>query len=133
MQGLEDGLKFQVGENGQRLSTGQRQLIALARAVLADPQIFIMDEATSSVDTETEAKIQSAIDHVLQNRISFVIAHRLSTIRDADVVMVIDGGRIVERGSHETLISNQGRYHELYTAQFRETAESRLMGMPPVE
>ena len=133
MQGLEDGLKFEVGENGQRLSTGQRQLIALARAVLADPQIFIMDEATSSVDTETEAKIQSAIDHVLQNRISFVIAHRLSTIRDADVVMVIDGGRIVERGSHETLISNQGRYHELYTAQFRETAESRLMGMPPVE
>ncbi|MCH2160929.1 MAG: ABC transporter ATP-binding protein/permease [Phycisphaerales bacterium] len=128
---LPQGLEFDVGESGQRLSTGQRQLIALARAVLADPQIFIMDEATSSVDTQTEAKIQAAIDSVLQGRIAFVIAHRLSTIRDADRVMVVENGRILESGSHDTLIKAGGRYHALYTAQYIEDQEAKLMGSKP--
>ena len=104
---------------GARLSTGQRQLISLARAILADPQIFIMDEATSSVDTETERLIQSGIEAVLKDRIAFVIAHRLSTIRKADVILVIDGGRIVERGTHGQLIAQRGRYHALYTKQYQ--------------
>ena len=94
------------------------------RAVIADPQIFIMDEATSSVDTETEQAIQAGIDAVLRDRIAFVIAHRLSTIRAADVILVIDGGRIVERGTHEQLLARRGTYHRLYTKQFaREQVE----------
>lgn len=128
---FEGGLDFEVGESGQRLSTGQRQLIALARAVLADPQIFIMDEATSSVDTESEAKIQAAIDGVLAGRIAFVIAHRLSTIRNADRVMVVADGRIVEHGTHAALIEMRGRYHALYTAQYIEDQEAKLMGSKP--
>ncbi len=115
---LEDGYESEVGEGGGRLSTGQRQLISLARAVLADPQIFIMDEATSSVDTESERLIQQAIEVVLQGRIALVIAHRLSTIRSADVILVIDGGRIIEQGQHEQLLQRRGRYHTLYTRQF---------------
>ena len=91
-------------------------------------KIFIMDEATSSVDTETEVRIQAAIDEVLRDRLAFVIAHRLSTIRDADRVLVIDGGRIVEEGNHEELIARRGRYHDLYNAQFVEDAEIRLLG-----
>ena len=116
---IDEGYDTPVGEGGTRLSTGQRQLVSLARAILADPQIFIMDEATSSVDTETEHLIQSGIEAVLRDRIAFVIAHRLSTIRKADVILVIDGGRIIERGTHEELIGNRGRYHALYTRQYQ--------------
>jgi ATP-binding cassette subfamily B protein len=116
--GLDGGYDAEVGEGGARLSTGQRQLVSLARAVLADPQIFIMDEATSSVDTETEKLIQSAVEKVLAGRIAFVIAHRLSTIRAADRILVIDGGRIVEDGSHEALIARRGRYFALSSKEF---------------
>jgi ATP-binding cassette subfamily B protein len=122
----EGGYEAEVGEGGTRLSVGQRQLIALARAVLADPQVFIMDEATSSVDTETEQLIQAAIDTALKGRIAFVIAHRLSTIRGADRILVIDHGRIVEQGTHRELLQNQGRYWRLYTRQEAEEAESRM-------
>ncbi|MHC5004474.1 MAG: ABC transporter ATP-binding protein [Planctomycetota bacterium] len=117
IRGLADGYATEVGEGGGRLSTGQRQLIALARAVLADPQIVIMDEATSSVDAETERLIQAGVETVLRGRLAFVIAHRLSTIRSADLILVIDGGRIVERGNHEALMARRGRYHALYTRQ----------------
>jgi ATP-binding cassette subfamily B protein len=115
---LGSGYDTVVGESGGNLSTGQRQLVSLARAVLADPQIVIMDEATSSVDTETERLIQGAVERVLEGRIAFVIAHRLSTIRNADLICVIEQGRIVERGTHEALLSRRGAYFELYTKQF---------------
>lgn len=115
---FDDGYETEVGEGGAMLSTGQRQLVSLARAVLADPQIFIMDEATSSVDTETERLIQDAVNTVLDDRIAFVIAHRLSTIRAADVILVIESGRIVESGTHQELIDRRGAYHRLYVQQF---------------
>jgi ATP-binding cassette subfamily B protein len=125
---LEGGYEFQVGEGGDRLSTGQRQLVALARAVLRDPQIFIMDEATSSVDTATERLIQGGIEAILRDRIAFVIAHRLSTIRRADIILVIDGGRVVERGTHRELLARRGRYFELYTNQYAAEREIELFG-----
>ncbi|MFP4053083.1 MAG: ABC transporter ATP-binding protein [Phycisphaerae bacterium] len=126
---LEDGYDTQVGEGGGKLSTGQKQLISFARAVLADPQIFVMDEATSSIDTETEQLIQAGLAHVLEGRLSFVIAHRLSTIRKADTILVIDGGRIVEQGTHRQLLARRGRYFELYTNQFsRQREEDVLSG-----
>ena len=115
---LDDGYDHDVGEGGELLSTGQRQLVSLARALLADPQVFIMDEATSSIDTETETLIQGAIDRVLEGRISFVIAHRLSTIRHADRILFIEAGRIIEQGTHEALLEQGGRYAELYAGQF---------------
>ncbi|NBB94827.1 MAG: ATP-binding cassette domain-containing protein [Planctomycetes bacterium] len=114
----ETGYDAEVGEGGSRLSTGQKQLVSFARAVLADPQIFVMDEATSSVDTETERLIQSALQQMMHNRITFIIAHRLSTCRAADTILVVDGGRIVEQGSHVDLIARRGRYYDLYTTQF---------------
>jgi ATP-binding cassette subfamily B protein len=117
--GFPDGYKTEVGEGGNRLSTGQKQLVALARALLADPQILILDEATSSVDTETEQQIQAAIEVVLKGRISLVIAHRLSTIRAADRILVIDHGRIAEEGTHAELLCTDGAYAQLYTQQFR--------------
>jgi ATP-binding cassette subfamily B protein len=126
--GLDKGYDFQVGEGGERLSTGQRQLVALARAVLRDPQIFVMDEATSSVDTTTERLIQGGIEAVLRDRIAFVIAHRLSTIRRADLIVVIAGGRIVERGSHRELMALRGTYFELYTHQYAAEREVALFG-----
>jgi ATP-binding cassette subfamily B protein len=110
-----DAYKTKVGEGGNRLSTGQKQLISLARAIIADPQIFVMDEATSSVDTQTERAIQTAVDRVLQGRISFVIAHRLSTIKRADLILVISAGRVVEKGNHHELLARKGTYYELYT------------------
>ncbi|MCK4452214.1 MAG: ABC transporter ATP-binding protein, partial [Anaerolineae bacterium] len=124
---LPEGYQTQLGERGHNLSQGQRQLIAIARAVLADPRILILDEATSSVDTRTELLIQRALDELLQGRTSpstklrtsFVIAHRLSTIRNADQVFVVDQGRIVERGTHEELLAARGLYCELYESQFR--------------
>ena len=115
---LDDGYGHDVGEGGELLSTGQRQLISLARALLADPQIFVMDEATSSIDTETETLIQEAIDRVMTGRLSFVIAHRLSTIRDADRIIFIEAGRILEDGTHDDLMRANGRYAELYAGQF---------------
>lgn len=121
-----DGYNTNVGEGGSRLSTGQRQLIALARAYLADPQILIMDEATSSVDTETESLIQAASQTLFEGRLVFVIAHRLSTIRRADLIVVIDQGRIVERGQHDDLLARNGRYTELYTLDIAQ--QSRISG-----
>jgi ATP-binding cassette subfamily B protein len=114
IEALPDGYATEVGEGGSRLSTGQRQLVSLARAVLADPKVFIMDEATSSVDTETEAAIQRGIEAVLEGRIAFVIAHRLSTIVGADSILVIKGGHIVERGDHDTLLRAGGHYAQLH-------------------
>jgi ATP-binding cassette subfamily B protein len=129
---MKEGYESQVGEGGNQLSTGQKQLIALARAIIAEPQLFVMDEATSSVDTQTERLIQSAVERVLHNRISFVIAHRLSTIRSASRILVIDGGRIIEDGVHHQLIRRRGRYFELYTSQFTSERESQLLHLQEV-
>ena len=107
-----------VGERGTQLSIGQRQLISFARALLADPRILILDEATSSVDTETEQQIQAALQVLMQGRTSFVIAHRLSTIQTATQVIVMDNGEIVERGTHKELLRKRGSYFQLYTMQF---------------
>ena len=117
---LPQGYDSEVGEGGSNLSTGEKQLISFARALLADPRIFVLDEATSSVDTVTERLIQDAIEKVMAGRTSFVIAHRLSTIRRADLILVVKNGRIVERGSHAQLMAAKGVYHGLYTRQYRE-------------
>ena len=117
---LEKGYDSEVGEGGDRLSTGEKQLVSFARAVIADPRIFVLDEATSSVDTVTERLIQDAIEKVMDGRTSFVIAHRLSTIRRADVILVVNAGKIVERGSHAELMAKKGVYYGLYTRQYRE-------------
>jgi ATP-binding cassette subfamily B protein len=113
---MPDGYQTEVGEGGDRLSTGEKQLVSFARAILADPPIFVLDEATSSIDTETEVLIQNAISHILKGRTSFIIAHRLSTIRRADIILVVDDGRIIERGTHEELIKKDGRYAALCRA-----------------
>jgi ATP-binding cassette subfamily B protein len=118
IQRLPDGYETELNERGASLSQGQRQLLSIARAVLADPRILILDEATSSVDTRTEQLIQDALNELMKERTSIVIAHRLSTIRDADQVLVVCQGRIIERGTHETLLAAGGFYHELYTSQF---------------
>ena len=117
---LPEGYNTQLGERGGNLSQGQRQLLGIARAILAAPRILILDEATSSVDTRTEALIQSALKTLLEGRTSFVIAHRLSTIREADQVLVMQQGRIVERGTHQSLLEQGGMYAELYRRQFRD-------------
>jgi len=116
---FEDGLDTLIGERGIKLSGGQRQRIAIARAVLADPRILILDEATSNLDTESEALIQKSLSHLTEGRTTFVIAHRLSTIRKADQILVIENGRIVEQGTHESLIAKEGRYYNLFTYQAR--------------
>ena len=113
---LPEGYNTHVGEGGDRLSTGEKQLVSFARAVIADPPIFVLDEATSSIDTETELLIQNAISHILEGRTSFIIAHRLSTIRHADLILVVDHGKIVERGTHEELMEKSGRYAALVEA-----------------
>ncbi len=120
---LDKGYDQEVGEGGSLLSVGQKQLISLARAVLAKPEIFIMDEATSSVDTLTEAQIQRGMEHLMKGRTSFVIAHRLSTIRRADRIIVIQGGKITEMGTHAELLRLRGHYYRLYTQQFRYERE----------
>jgi ATP-binding cassette subfamily B protein len=120
---LPEGYQTRLGERGAGLSQGQRQLIAIARAVLANPRILILDEATSSVDTRTERLIQRAFDTLLEGRTCFVIAHRLSTIRNADQVLMVQGGQIVERGTHEELLALRGAYYALYTSQFRREEE----------
>jgi ATP-binding cassette subfamily B protein len=124
---LKDGYDTEAGEGGSRLSTGEKQLISFARAVLANPRIFVLDEATSSIDTETERIIQSAIQKVLKGRTSFIIAHRLSTIRSADRILVIRDGRVIEEGNHTELLKRKGYYYSLYTNQFKEEKEMELM------
>jgi ATP-binding cassette subfamily B protein len=116
---LPDGYQTVLGERGSGLSQGQRQLLAIARAALTNPRILILDEATSSVDTRTERLIQKALEELLKGRTSFVIAHRLSTIRKADLLLVLDHGKIVERGKHEELLAAKGFYYDLYMSQFR--------------
>jgi ATP-binding cassette subfamily B protein len=111
---LPDGYSTELGERGTRLSTGQRQLIAFARALLADPRLLILDEATSAVDIGTERRIETALRELLAGRTSFVIAHRLSTIRDADLIVVLEHGGVVEQGSHDELMRRGGLYTALY-------------------
>jgi ABC-type multidrug transport system fused ATPase/permease subunit len=117
---LPQGYKTEVGERGVRLSVGQRQLVSFARALLGDPPILILDEATSSIDPYTELKIKKALAVLLKNRTSLVIAHRLSTVRNADNIIVIDEGRIVEEGNHKELMKKKGMYYHLYKKQFRD-------------
>ncbi len=131
IEAMKEGYNTPVGEGGNQLSTGQKQLVALARAIIADPQIFVMDEATSSVDTLAERAIQAAIDRILKNRISFVIAHRLSTIKSASRILVIDGGRIIEDGNHHELIRRGGHYRDLYTNQFVHDREDAVLEDEP--
>lgn len=123
---MEHGYATEAGEGGGRLSAGQKQLVSFARAILADPQILVMDEATSSVDTETEQRIQQGLANVLEGRIAFVIAHRLSTIRNADRIVVIEGGRITELGSHAELMAARGHYYELYRQQSLQASSGAL-------
>ena len=132
---LPRGYQTVLSERGSNLSQGQRQLLAIARAILADPSILILDEATSNVDTRTERQVQAALQRLMQGRTSFVIAHRLSTIRNADQVLVINNGEIVERGTHQSLLAQRGFYYQLYMSQFargtRESAEARTVPEVP--
>ena len=120
---MPDGYNMEINEEGDNVSLGQKQLLTIARAIISDPKILILDEATSSVDTRLESLIQKAMDKVMEGRTSFVIAHRLSTIRDADLILVMDQGHIIEQGNHETLIAKKGFYEKLYNSQFQEEAE----------
>ena len=124
---LEKGLDTDVGEGGDLLSTGEKQLMSFARAILADPKILILDEATASVDTVTEAKIQAAMESVIEGRTSIMIAHRLSTVRNADLILVVRDGKIVEQGSHSELLKLHGYYYELYTKQYEEDAIASIL------
>ena len=123
---LEKGLDTDVGEGGDLLSTGEKQLISFARAILADPRILILDEATASVDTITEQKIQSAIDTVIKGRTSIVIAHRLSTVRNADCILAVRDGKIVEQGTHKELIAQKGYYYDMYTRQYEDEETAKI-------
>ncbi len=116
---LPKGYETCLNEGGTNLSQGQKQLLAISRAILVNPSILILDEATSSVDTRTELKIQEAMVKLMKNRTTFIIAHRLSTIKDADIIMVIDDGKIVEKGSHDELLDIKGYYYDLYQSQFK--------------
>lgn len=116
---LPGGYQTKVSEHGHNFSQGQRQLIAIARAILADPRILILDEATSSVDTRTEIQLQEALLRLMEGRTAFVIAHRLSTIRKADQVLVVNDNRIIERGTHESLLAQRGFYYDLYISQYK--------------
>ena len=124
---MEKGYDTDVGEGGSRLSTGEKQLISFARAILSNPRIFILDEATSSVDTETEVMIQQAISQVLTGRTSFIIAHRLSTVRSADRILVIEDGKIKEQGTHQQLLRMKGSYYKLYMSQFEEERAQEIL------
>ena len=123
---MEKGLDSDVGEGGDMLSTGEKQLISFARAILADPRILVLDEATASVDTLTEQKIQSAIETIIKGRTSLVIAHRLSTVKNADLILVVRDGKIIERGRHEELLKAKGHYYSLYTRQYEDEQTSSL-------
>ncbi|NLI52926.1 MAG: ABC transporter ATP-binding protein [Clostridiales bacterium] len=129
----ESGYDTEIGESGARLSTGQKQLLSFARVVLKDPRIFVLDEATSSIDTETEQLIQNAITHILKDRTSFIVAHRLSTIRTADRILVIRDGKIQESGTHEELLNQRGYYYDLYTQQFCEDRTAESLGRTGTE
>jgi ATP-binding cassette subfamily B protein len=118
IQRMPKGYQTILENDGSNLSQGQRQLLNISRATVAKPSILILDEATSSIDTRTEEIIQKGMDQLMQGRTSFVIAHRLSTVRNADEIMVLEHGEIIERGNHETLLKLKGRYFELYTGQF---------------
>ena len=124
---LEKGLDSDVGEGGDLLSTGEKQLISFARAILADPKILVLDEATASVDTITEQKIQSAIDTIIRGRTSLVIAHRLSTVKNADLILVVKDGKIIEQGKHTDLIAEKGYYYQLYTRQYEDEATGKAL------
>ncbi len=115
---LPEGYDTMLSSNGANLSQGQRQLIAIARAAVADPPVMILDEATSSIDTRTEAIVQKGMDALMKGRTVFVIAHRLSTVQNSDVIMVLEQGHIIERGSHEKLLEEKGKYYQLYTGAF---------------
>ncbi len=125
---MEKGYETEVGEGGDLLSTGEKQLLSFARALLADPRILILDEATSSVDTLTEKAIQEAIGAVTEGRTSLMIAHRLSTVRNADVIIVMKDGKIIEQGSHDELMLARGYYYRLQQEQFREEATAEHLG-----
>jgi subfamily B ATP-binding cassette protein MsbA len=120
---LPDGVETMIGENGMRLSGGQRQRVAIARAIYKDAPILILDEATSALDNESERAVQAALDTLMAGRTTFVIAHRLSTIEGADLIVVMEHGRIVEQGTHEELLSAGGMYANLYRLQFSTAAE----------
>ena len=124
---MEKGIDTDVGEGGDLLSTGEKQLISFARAILADPRILVLDEATASVDTLTEQKIQSAIDTVIRGRTSIVIAHRLSTVRNADLILVVNDGKIVEQGTHRDLLAAKGPYYRLFTRQYEDEATKGIL------
>ena len=124
VQTLANGYDMELNEEASNVSQGQKQLLTIARAILADPKILILDEATSSVDTRTEVRIQKAMDNLMRGRTSFIIAHRLSTIRDADSILVMRDGDIVEQGSHEELLAKGGFYAQLYNSQFENTEEA---------
>lgn len=127
IENLENGYETNIGEGGDRLSTGEKQLISFARAIIADPRIFVLDEATSSIDTQTEQLIQEAIMHILKNRTSFLIAHRLSTIKKADIILVVKNGKIIERGTHKELLRQKGYYFSLYQKQFEEETGTAVL------
>ena len=114
---LPEGYQTMISGDGGSLSQGQRQLLAIARAAVANPPVLVLDEATSSIDTHTEELVQNGMDKLMAGRTTFVIAHRLSTIRNADCIMVLENGKIIERGNHEQLIEEKGRYYQLYTGR----------------
>ncbi|MEG3033015.1 MAG: multidrug efflux ABC transporter subunit EfrB, partial [Enterococcus sp.] len=120
---MPDGYEMMINAEGNNVSLGQKQLLTIARAVISDPKILILDEATSSVDTRLEALIQKAMDKVMEGRTSFVIAHRLSTIREADLILVMNQGSIIEKGTHESLLAEGGFYSKLYQSQFAEEGD----------
>ena len=124
---MENGIDSDVGEGGDMLSTGEKQLLSFARAILADPRILVLDEATANVDTLTEQKIQNAIDTIIRGRTSLVIAHRLSTVKNADLILVVNDGKIVEQGTHKELLKAKGHYYRLYTRQYEDEATSSIL------
>ena len=130
---LPSGYLTSLSERAGNLSQGQRQLLAIARAAVADPPVLILDEATSSIDTRTEIKIQKAFDTMMRGRTSFIVAHRLSTIRTADRILVIRSGKIQESGTHEELLAKRGYYYDLYTQQFCEDRTAESLGRPESE
>ena len=124
---LDKGLDTDVGEGGNLLSTGEKQLLSFARALLCDPRILILDEATASVDSLTEQKIQNAMEKVIKGRTALVIAHRLSTVKNADLILVVRDGQIIERGTHKELLAAKGYYHALYTRQYEKEKTEELL------